>query len=60
MSVRQCLPLAAISPRGGGKGSCSRQNSIESKDLASPTIMEDMDLFYYKQLANSLQVGTGV
>lgn len=32
------------------------QDSVESKDLSSATVMEDLDLFYYKQLAFSLQV----
>ena len=37
MSVRQCLPMPILNT--------SRQNSLESKDLSSPTVMEDLDLF---------------
>lgn len=46
----KCLPLFDLA-RNNKNG-----ETIESEEITSPIILEDMSLFYFRQLASSLKV----
>ena len=68
MTANQCLPLSHMTPKMAAPSSqnaprLSRSASENSdgadycsEDLDYPIIVNDMDVFYYRQMATSLQV----
>jgi len=52
----KCLPVLDLFHARGGGGA---PQGGASDPASPPLIIEDMSLYYYRQLAHSLQVGTG-